>query len=1297
MYRRNLLTTLIFSLVTLPLWAQSDIQFHHIRTKGNVVKAVYSDVNGIVWLGTSSGLFSLPQLESRNPNAYQRPFPDVNTCIKSVTGDDQGRLWINTLFSNVFVYDPQCSEFTEDVRSLLDSRGIRVEGNFSVAADEDGNWWAMEANNLYWLDGEKNCVRSYSTAQDDRVLSVCKNSSLAVFQTKSELCFISLKDGRLIRRVLVPERYRGSGSMRLTEDGRLYIWLDYSVGSYDFVEAKWLADASMPSYVTGVERDSQQHTWVSTQATGIFVYDRDGKLLHHLQHHVWNANSLQSDHVDMIHYEQGSQTMWVAYAKGGLSVCNSRLNHLLLNTIVNLDNLDSGTDVLTFAPAGEGRGMWVGLEKRGVYLVDERGASHVIADGFTTALHTAADGSLWAGFYLGGLLHRTSDGHLSRFFEGRSPYAITEDENGCLFVALLGKGVWRLNPLNGETEDTHLVPQYVFDLKYHHHKLYAATTEAFFVGDGLANWERVYDGDFRSVLIDDKGYIWLLGSEGRKGLTIITPDGRRSEVPEDLKTAPLKNISLDGDGNVWIATSTELLMLRHDDAKPETLVRKTFNINSADEEVFYNYHASIVDADGRLWLGTTTGYQRIDTRKLVEETQQKAAARHLVLGAVSINDNLLSPRQTFNGRELVASDIVFMKELNLKYNENNLVIECSQSYADGFATDMYYYQVKGLSDVWYPMKDMTIVLPNMSPGRYQLLTRTLSSKPSRLLTIHIASPLWRSWWAWLCYLLMAVGIAYTIIRYYRNKRAYQIQLREIQLQQEQQRQMNEMKLRFFTNISHDLRTPLSLILGPVEELINTVKESSVNSTLQIVHRNANQLLSLVNQILDFRRLEFGREKLLLSYGDIVALLADICDSFRLKAEKEKIRLTFTPSVEKVETMFDRDKTTKIMMNLLSNAFKFTDSGGAIGVGLDISDGQILISVADTGPGIPDADKDHIFERFYQSDKATRTSAGSGIGLHIVREYVRLQGGEISVHDQSEGQGSVFSFNIPLQKRNMSPANVYTAESPGFSLPETSDEPSEPGITLLIVDDNRDLLTYMSQSLGSEYIVLTATNGREALQELQQSDVNIIISDVVMPEMDGLELCRRVKTDIETSHIPVVLLTANTMTSDELQGLEAGADDYVTKPFSMDILRQRVRNLVERSQRQHERFAQEIDIEPSEITVTSLDEQFIARAISLVEQHISEPDFSVEQLSSDMGVHRSQLYKKLQHLTGKTPQQFIRILRLKRGRQLLEQSGLYVSEVAYKVGFNSPRIFSKYFKEEFGITPKDFTNSGDTPE
>jgi len=1266
----------------LPLTAQEQIRFYHLNTKGYIIREVFCDVNGIIWLGTTSGLLSLPQLESSNPSAYQRPFADFNMSIRKISGDNKGGLWLKTLYNDVFYYNPMRNEFVKNTPMMLSEKGIEVEREFSVQADINGNTWTWTGNKLYWekTQGDKSDVIEINDGE--LIRTIRHTPTFLLVMTQDNLYVFSSKNKKIIRQIPLPQSYKFRDHLYIDKNASFWIWAENKVWTCNINKgAVWTLATQTSSDITGVTQDGDGRYWVSTQSDGIDICDSNGNVITHLSHFPGDASGLQSNFIEMIHFEESNQTMWVFYTKGGLSIYTP-FEQYILKEIIDQKNRGLITDVLSFAPAKGESAMWIGLENRGIYYHQPYTDKHAFHHGSTVALHTSDDGSMWAGIYRYGLLHRTSEGREHRYFEGESPFAIAEDSNGRMLVALLGKGVWQLDPISGEATDTHLMPNYIFDLKCHRHQIYAASTEGLYMKRIGSDWEKVCDGHFRYMSIDKEGYIWLLGNEGSEGLTLLSPTGKLLDVPNELRTASLKSIVIDKEGHVWITTSTELLMLRYHASKKDPWERYVFRINTTNQQFFYNFHKSYIDQYGTLWLGTTKGYQEIDTNKLLARSKHATAPYQLVIGAITLNDNVLSPGKPLDGRIILDKDIIFTRELDLRYNENNLVVECSPLYDSEPPTGIYYYQLKGLSDTWHSFEGHTIVLSNLPPGDYQLFTKTQSSlTPHHLLNIHIAPPIWLSWWAFCIYALLAVAAIYGLLRYYRNRRAYQLQLRELQLQQEQQTQINEMKLRFFTNISHDLRTPLSLIIGPVDELLKTA-EPKYQSSLQLIHRNAEHLLSLVNQVLDFRRLEFGRERLLLSYDDIVSLLSETCSSFTQKAEKEHILFAFVPSAKHVETMIDRDKIIKIMMNLLSNAFKFTGNGGKITVRLNISDGQITISVADTGIGVSDDDKQRIFDRFYQSDNLNRSSMGSGVGLHIVREYVHLHEGEITVADNTEeGRGSIFSFTLPLKKKEET-----IKENTEVAVADAS--PSLP--VLLLVDDNSDLLNYMIQSLSGDYQIITATTGVEALRRLKEHDVDLIVSDVMMPEMDGLELCQHVKTEIETSHIPIVLLTAKSMTSDELQGLEAGADDYVTKPFSMDVLRQRIHNLIERSQQQHERFATEIDIEPSEITITSLDQQFITRAIEIVETHMADPEFSVEQLSDEMGVHRAQLYKKLQHLTGKSPQQFVRLLRLKRGKQLLEQSGLYVSEVAYKVGFNSPRIFSKYFKEEFGITPKDYS-------
>lgn len=1308
MRKRHFAITLLLCVTLSQASAQSHLQFRHINTKGYAVRNLCRSPDGILWLSTSSGLLSLPQLMSRDPNAYTRRHKQLGAVIDYIGCDSLGQVWMMTQNGDVAMYAPQQGIFVTDVSYSLAEKGIREKSGFYVVFDENRCGWVWKEGRLYSMSSKSNAP--LLDAGNENIIEMQVAREEVVVITTRNLYYLSGRSGQMQRRIPLPAEIQCVPHLCVTSRGDVWMRSDIrTLWKYDYQTGAWNYHTTMPSEITGIQADADGHIWVSTMSDGIFLCREDGSVLRHLLHDPWDVNSLQSNKIYSIWYEQRNATLWIAYWKGGLSVCNTHPQDMLyLNT----------ADVLTLEKSADGKQVYAGTEDNGIFRLGNDGVwQNIISRASVTALYADPQGTLWAGLYAKGLLRRDADGKVTLMLDGRSPYAIAEDTqspvgNRVLYVALHGQGVWSLDAASGKAIDTGIGAKYVLDLKFHDHRLYAASTEGFFVKDGNRKWEKVCDGCFRSFCIDGQGYFWLLGNDGDEGLTLLNPERQAVKAPYELEHAALKGIVPEGENGVWIVSAKELQLLRHSQNGQDKcqMDRFLFDINpSWGSQLYYNYHAVMTDGEGYLWAGTTAGCQRMSIRRLLTQTDERDSPAPLYIGAISINDQICSPGMSADGRSFFHEDVTYTRSLNLRHNENNIVIECTQSCNDNFTSYIYSYRLKGLSDDWHPIEDNTIVLSNLPPGDYQLLVRTQNSGEASFLAIHIAPPFWLSWWAYVLYCLMAVLLTYGIVRYFINKRFFQFKLHELELQQEQQEQMNEMKLRFFTNISHDLRTPLSLIIGPVEELkkekieelkswedLQSFNSSILQPSLEMIHRNANHLLSLVGQILDFRRLEFGREKLQLGYGDIVALIRDICASFRLKSEKEQIRFSFQPSAERIDTLFDRDKTTKIMMNLLSNAFKYTGHGGSVTVKLCVSDKDVVVSVADTGMGIPDADKEYIFERFFQSDTIGQMNIGSGIGLHIVREYVRLQGGEITVSNHPEGQGSVFRFTIPLQKQKQQ----IEGETPQHVMQETKDSATDmpeevsrvSGKTaLLLIDDNTDFLTYMVQALSNDYEVTTANNGTEGLRLLKKHDVDIIVSDVMMPEMDGMELCRRVKTNIATSHIPVVLLTAKAMSHDELAGLEAGADDYITKPFSMDILSRRIRNLVERSLGHHERFRKEVDVSPSDITVTSIDEEFISRAIALVEEHIADSDFGVEQLSEALGLHRTQVYKKLLHLTGKTPVLFIRLLRLKRGRQLLEQSGMYVSEVAYRVGFSSPRLFSKYFKEEFGVLPKDIAH------
>ena len=520
-------------------------------------------------------------------------------------------------------------------------------------------------------------------------------------------------------------------------------------------------------------------------------------------------------------------------------------------------------------------------------------------------------------------------------------------------------------------------------------------------------------------------------------------------------------------------------------------------------------------------------------------------------------------------------------------------------------------------------------------------------------------------------------------------------LQQIENEVAKNEEINNMKFRFFTNVSHELRTPLTLIISPLEGMLKETTDELQSTRLQLMYRNAQRLLHLVNQLLDFRKGEMSTHQLSLSEGDIISYVHSVCNSFLLMADKKHIQFSFFSGIDTFSMAFDADKVGKIVMNLLPNAFKFTPEGGRVTVMIEHVTGTpdtLEIKIADTGIGISDVDKEHIFDRFYQADhKGVEETTGNGIGLSLVRDFVTLHEGEVKVFDNI-GTGSVFVIQFPVKHVE---TQVQLPEETGMSVGDEEDREMKEEVReetgrkdsplLLVVDDNEDFRIFMRYSLELQYRVKLAVNGNEAWEMMQEELPDLVISDVMMPQMDGNELCRLIKQDKRTAHIPVILLTARQNTEAKLEGLQTGADDYVTKPFNMTILVLRIRKLIELS-RYHRVTQGMIDPAPSEIVITSLDEKLIEKAIKYVEDNMSRTELSVEELSRELGMSRVHLYKKLLQITGKTPIEFIRVIRLKRAAQLLRESQLHVSEVAFEVGFNNPKYFSRYFKDEFGVLP-----------
>ncbi|KAA3952947.1 response regulator, partial [Bacteroides ovatus] len=675
---------------------------------------------------------------------------------------------------------------------------------------------------------------------------------------------------------------------------------------------------------------------------------------------------------------------------------------------------------------------------------------------------------------------------------------------------------------------------------------------------------------------------------------------------------------------------------------------------------------------------------------------------NVMFTGLSLFDEAVKVGQSYGGRVLIKKELNDVENVEFDYKQNIFSVSFASDNYNLPEKTQYMYKLEGFNNDWLtlPVGVHNVTFTNLAPGKYVLRVKAINSDgyvgiKEATLGIVVNPPFWMSWWA---YLLYAAGLVVVLFlaRYRMLKREREkFHLQQIENEVAKNEEINNMKFRFFTNVSHELRTPLTLIISPLEGMLKETTDELQSTRLQLMYRNAQRLLHLVNQLLDFRKGEMSTHQLSLSEGDIISYVHSVCNSFLLMADKKHIQFSFFSGIDTFSMAFDADKVGKIVMNLLSNAFKFTPEGGRVTVMIEHVTGTpdtLEIKIADTGIGISDVDKEHIFDRFYQADhKGVEETTGNGIGLSLVRDFVTLHEGEVKVFDNI-GTGSVFVIQFPVKHVE---TQVQLPEETGMSVGDEEDREMKEEVReetgrkdfplLLVVDDNEDFRIFMRYSLELQYRVKLAVNGNEAWEMMQEELPDLVISDVMMPQMDGNELCRLIKQDKRIAHIPVILLTARQNTEAKLEGLQTGADDYVTKPFNMTILVLRIRKLIELS-RYHRVTQGMIDPAPSEIVITSLDEKLIEKAIKYVEDNMSRTELSVEELSRELGMSRVHLYKKLLQITGKTPIEFIRVIRLKRAAQLLRESQLHVSEVAFEVGFNNPKYFSRYFKDEFGVLP-----------
>lgn len=1125
-------------------------------------------------------------------------------------------------------------------------------------------------------------------------------------------------------------------------------------------------------FVNCLMADVQGNIWVGTEKGGINQINIYQKPFKQMEHEVDNPNSLSSSTINSVLVE--GDDFWIGTAGGGLNLFNARTGlyrHFRFNPA---NSASVSSDFITSLVKQPNGSLWVGTWGGGLCKANGDGTfkrfippvanpETNFVNAFVSSLVYDSRGYLWIGTE-GGLA--VLDLRTETFVDLNNPSSGLPgiNEIGCLYLdskdflwAGTRNGLYRF-PASALNDPARIVVPF-------------SNIDVFRSSPHSSQPDNLPGGYVISLLEDNAGNMWV-GTYGDGFLKCeLTGDGKftflQFTASNGLSNNVVYAIQQDDAGNLWLSTDHGLSRFNPAD-------RSFINFYKEDGllgDQFY-WSASYKSADGRLFFGGVDGLNYF----LPAAFPAYPNNPKVTVTSVRVFNHPVALGEERHGKVVMEQNLAIHNSVSLSYKDNVFAIEFSA--LDFFHPEKvrYAYKLEGVDKDWVEVgaNQRMANYTNLKGGDYLFNVKASSSDgvwsdQVTELRIQIRPPFWQTSWFRALLIMVIVLIAFVYSRYHSRRlivqkakleamvheRTKQIEMQTEELRQankvlehrqeliegqkaeleskneeimqqrdqvlalnEEIERSNQLRLRFFTNISHEFRTPLTLIVSPIERLVKeTDLTQTVRDTLNMVHRNARRLHLLIDQLLTFRKIESGSLKVMVARGNFSVFVHDVTMAFNALAVQRRIDFTFRDELNGQMCWFDREKVEDILYNLLSNAFKYTPEGHSVSVylgasGIPKNDNQIpalKIEVTDTGKGIAADQQQRIFDRFYRVPSHENVN-GTGIGLSLTAELVEAMNGSITVQS-NVGEGSCFTVMIPSRIEDLGEVEVLEHMAEDTSEIEnkvqviqdlfrddehflfdyqTGDSSEKP--VMLIVEDNKELCGFLAAAFGESYKVYTAENGKMGYEKARKHAPEIVLSDVMMPEMDGIELCKLIKNNLYTSHIPVVLLTAKAMVENQLEGLQTGADDYIPKPFNLDVLKAKINNLVDTRAKLRTKFCAQTDIQPMDSASSSLDEKFLSKAYEILENNYHNPDFNVELFSDMMFVSRSLLYKKIKALVDLSPNDFITVFRLKKSTALLLSKGLSVNEVAYRIGFNDPKYFSRVFKKFYNKTPSEY-NAG----
>ena len=1288
----------------------------------NYVVSIAQDKQGFLWFATEEGLNKF------DGTRFITYLKNEDLTRQGITGNElncllddpqDSILWIGTQRAGLNAYDYVNNTFLCYRHDGENPESLITDDVTKIVAATDGNLWIT----TYWrgvdyFDKKAGKFIHYNTQTvpglaSDNIWSVVDggDGKLYMGHVHHGFSVLSLKDKKVKNFMHDPEdpvSLPGNGVTCIYKDLSGNIWLGTDRGlalfnpeAENFIHFHHSEDG-VPHTVFDIRQFDGNKLWIAMEFGGIAILDLTQR----------DEYSLSNSTVRCL-FQDSFKNVWAGMWGGGINFLSHESSYFNVYSYSPIQHSGSSLNNKTASSvcvARDGK-LWIGTDGGGINVFDKGKRVAVykeetgdLTDNSIQAALCDSEGNLWFGSFMGGVdFYDVKKKSFHQIFPkdktGEDVRALYEDaeyvwigtSNGIYKVRLHDKGI-----ADHYTVENNLVRCISKD---NLNRLWIGT-----FGGGLGVFDEHFQcvklfnvtslfpsNTINTVYMDSQNRMWIGTGEG----LVCFPSSQswdykvyRSE--EGLSNVHIRAITEDNHGNIWVSTNKGISCLLK------------------DKEVFYNYDhwdnvpmgnfmsGSVAEAkDGTLYFGSINGLCRFNPDQVLEKRESPAA--------IITEMRIFGPLRDTDSNEKVMA-LEGQSEVRLSYMQNNFSVTFNiQNYALADQVE-YAYMLKGLENSWYTVTDPNnVTFRNIPPGNYcfQVKTRIRNQEWAdeiASLDIRIDPPVWLTWWAKLFYILSGVSVLYFILHAYKKKLDMESLYELEKKNHEQEQELNNERLRFYTNITHELRTPLTLILGPLEDMQKSNSLSGKDSQkISVIHQSAIRLLNLINQILEFRKTETQNKKLCVSRDNLAALVHEIGLKYKELNRKPEIDFCLEIEQEDMSLFFDKEVVTIILDNLISNAIKYTEKG-TITLGLH----QVVrnnihhteISVSDTGFGIaPDA-LPHIFDRYYQEGSEHQAS-GTGIGLALVKNLVVLHEGEIRV-ESSLNVGSTFYVSLLTD-------NTYPHVLHADSTEKTSDEKDEKEENiepvhsgkriLLIVEDNRDICDYIVESFSDDFEVRTAANGEQGLEQALGCIPDIIVSDIMMPVMNGIVMCRKLKEDLRTSHIPIILLTAKDSLQDKEEGYQVGADSYLTKPFSATLLHSRIHNLLESRKLLAERFNTNSILIDKRAAVTEsmnkLDNEFLEKINKLIEDRLSSEKIDIGYLSDAMCMSNSTLYRKMKALTGLSTNEYIRKIKMQYAERLLLEGKYNISEVAFKVGINSTVYFRQCFKDEFGMAPSDY--------